>query len=399
LLLKKISTLIVIWPIFILLLFSECYSAGSPETARKIIVAGTGVLKDDDTAKAREDAISESLVAAVGIVIAEMMPIEMLVQNFEKLNEMMYTRKKRYINGYRVLTETEYNALYRVVVEATISRSRIKKDLSRMGFLIGRKKAPAILLLLAEQEFEDMLPRYWWGEDMPRGETVAEKAIGHSMEKLGFTIVPHKKIPEIKEKELIVSTPEPDNEAVTELGRAMKADFIIIGSAVSERASNTMGEDILSFKGTISARAIRVNTGEEVAAVFKTDVSLDTDELSGRRTAVTMAGESAGNDLGLQITKILESKKASEIKVVIQGEGYLSYFAKFRKSVMDIPQVSSVRIREMKSSEAIIFITCKCSSKTLAKALMFKTFDSFGINISEEDAQQLNITIVSKKSG
>jgi len=398
-LLKKISTIIVIWPIFILLLFSECYSAGSTETTRKIVVAGTGVLKDEDTAKAREDAISESLVAAVGTVITEIMPIEMLVQNFEKLNGMMYSRKKRYVDGYRVLTETEYNTLYRVIVEARISRSRIKKDLSRMGFLFGRKKAPSILFLLAEQEFEDTLPRYWWGADMPKGETVAEKAIGQSMKKLGFDIVSHEKLPKINGKELIASTPEPDNEVVTAFGRAMKADFVIVGSSVSEQASNTMGEDIRSFKGTVSARAVRVNTGQEVAVVFKTDVSLDTDELLGRENAVTMAGESVGNDFALQITKILENKKAFEIKVVIQGKGYLSYFAKFRKAVIDIPQVSSVRIQEMKSSEAIIFVTCKCNSKTLAKALMFKTFDSFGINISDDDAQQLNITIVSRKSG
>jgi hypothetical protein len=396
LLIKKIATTIAVWPIVLFFLFSECHSAAGPESARKIIVAGTGVLKDEDTAKAREDAISESLVAAVGIVITEIMPIEMLVQNFEKLNEMMYSRKERYTDGYRVLTETEYDSLYRVIVEARISRSRIKEDLSRMGFLLGRKNAPSILLLIAEQEFEDTLPRYWWGEDMPKGETVAEEAIGRSMKKRGFNIVPHKRLPDIKDKDLITSTPDPDNPTAAELGRRMNADFVIVGRAVSEQASNTMGEDIRSFKGVVSVRAVRANTGEELAAVVKTDVSLDTNELEGRRNAIIMAGESAGNDLALQITKKIENKKASEIKVIVQGSGYLSHFAKFRNAMNDIPQVSSVRIQEMKSSEAIIYVTCKCTLKSLAKALMFKTFNTFGINISEDDESQLLITIVPK---
>lgn len=254
---KKISTIIAIWLIFFLLLSSECPGTGNPESSKKIIVTGTGVLTGDDPTKAREDAISESLVAAVGIVIAEMMPIEMLVQNFKKLNEMMYSRKKQYVNGYRVLTETEYNNLYRVVVEVRISRSRIKKELSQMGFLIGRKEIPSILLLITEQEFEDTFPHYWWGTDMPMGKTAAEKALGLSMTKLGFEIISHEAVPEIKEEGLTLSTPEPDNETVVALGRMMQADFVIVGSAVSERASNTMGEDIRSFKGTVSARVVR----------------------------------------------------------------------------------------------------------------------------------------------
>lgn len=395
---KKIAAIMAVWPIVVFFLFSECRSVEGPESARKIIVAGTGVLKDEDTAKAREDAISESLVAAVGIVVTEIMPIEMLVQNFEKLNEMMYNQKKRYVDGYRVLTETEYNNLYRVIVEARISRSRIENDLSRMGFLLGRKNAPSILLLIAEQEFEDTLPRYWWGEDMPKGETVAEEAIGRSMKKLGFTIIPHERLPAIEDKERLASTPDPDNQTAAELGRSMQADFVIVGRAVSEQASNTMGEDIRSFKGVVSARAVRVNTGDELATVVKTDVSLDTNELEGRRNAIIVAGESAGNDLALQITKIIENKRANEIKVVIQGSGYLSHFAKFRKAMNDIPQVSGIRIQEMKSSEAIIYVTCKCTLKSLANALMFKTFNTFGINISEGDETQLTITIVPKQS-
>ena len=111
----------------------------------EIEASSSSLITEDDPAKARENAISESLVAAVGIVIAEMMPMEMLVQNFEQLNEMMSSRKNECVNGYRVLTETEYNNLSRVVVEVKISRARIKKELSQLGFLIGRKEIPSIV--------------------------------------------------------------------------------------------------------------------------------------------------------------------------------------------------------------------------------------------------------------
>jgi acetolactate synthase small subunit len=395
---KTVKITMAFCALFFLLLPNECPAAGESKTSIKIIVTGTGVITEDDPVKAREDAISESLVAAVGIVIAGMMPVEMLVQNFEKLNEIMYSRKQHYVNGYRVLTETEYNNLYRVIVEAKVSRSRIKKELAQIGFLIERKEMPSILMLIAEQEFEDTFPHYWWGTDMPKTETAAEKAIGLAMTKLGFEMVPHITIPELTEEGITLSTPEPDNEAAVALAKAMRADFVIVGSAVAELAPNTMGEDIRSFKGTVSARAVRADTGEEVAAAFRTDVSVDTDEIVGRNRAVTTAGALAGNDIALQITKALEKKKKSEIRILVQGKGYLSNFAKFRKTVRDIPEVMNIRIQEMKPSEAIVLVECNCDTQVFAKALMLKTFSSFGINISEVEAQQMTIRLVPEKN-
>ena len=58
----------------------------------------------------------------------------------------------------------------------------------------------------------------------------------------------------------------------------------------------------------------------------------------------------------------------------------------------------NIRIKEMRPSEAIVLVNCKCDAKALAKALMFKTFNSFGINISEDEAQQLTIRLIPEKS-
>lgn len=395
---KKICLPFMLCLLFLPPFATECPGADTPDLPKKIIVAGTGVAMADDPAKARENAISESLVAAIGIVMADMMPSDMLIQNFETLNEMMYTRKNNYVSGYRVLTELEYNRVYRVVVEAQISRSRISKELSQAGFLIGSREKPPVLFLIAEYEFEESVPHYWWGDDNPGEINTGEKAIGEAMNKLGFEITPHSIIPEINGEGLTLSTPEPDNETVLSIGRMMGAEFVIVGSAVAGHSSNTMGEKVRSFKGTVSARALRVDTGEEVAAAYRSDVSVDTDEIMGRKKALRMAGKSAGNDLALQLIKTLDENKASEVKIVVKGEGYLSNFAKFRNAIRQIPEVDNIRIQEMKPDEAILFVECRCGTEKITKALMSRTFNSFGINIVRIDKQQLAVRLVPEKA-
>ncbi|MBW2327575.1 MAG: hypothetical protein JRF45_14120, partial [Deltaproteobacteria bacterium] len=49
-----------------------------------------------------------------------------------------------------------------------------------------------------------------------------------------------------------------DHQAVS-LGLKVQADVVIIGTSVAERTPNIMGQNIRSFKGVVSARAIRTH--------------------------------------------------------------------------------------------------------------------------------------------
>ena len=110
---------------------------------------GTGIISGEDTAGARGRAISDGLVSAVEAVVSKILPLEVIVQNFEALNKILYVYKSEFIHGYKVLNETQYGNLYRVMVQATVSVDKVKQQLGNSGILPGDQKRVKILFLIA----------------------------------------------------------------------------------------------------------------------------------------------------------------------------------------------------------------------------------------------------------
>ncbi len=385
---------------FIVLLLSTPCTLLAKQQARSItvVVTGTGNIEKNDDASAREEAIAESLVTAVGLAMTEIMPLELLVSNFQTLNEIMYYKTDRFINGYRVLTETKYKNLYRVVVQAKISSFKIRKQLSNIGILLDKKKVPKLLLLIAQQNLEDTLPQYWWQNGVQPIENKAETIIKKLFQKKGFIVAKHKVVPQFSEDEINLDTPEPDDTTALALGSKFNADIIIIGRAFADQTQNTMGEELRSFKGTAFARAIDIKTGKEIGKTFQTDISVNADDIEGGHLAISRASTLAGEDLAIQLTAAFEKteKKFTKIKITVQGTNYLSNFVKFRKSLKNIQNVKGILTSEMKSDEATIIVNYIGDAKSLAQALMLKSFDKFGINISKVTEEYLKIELIHK---
>ncbi|MBU4209588.1 MAG: hypothetical protein KKD12_07970, partial [Proteobacteria bacterium] len=60
------------------------------DASKKIIeVIGTSTISGNDIAKARDQAIKNSLVSAVELAVADLLPIESMIQNFETLNKIL----------------------------------------------------------------------------------------------------------------------------------------------------------------------------------------------------------------------------------------------------------------------------------------------------------------------
>lgn len=384
----------------IFLFFIPCsLQAGQLPPSETLIVTGTGQIINDDDAGAREAAITESLVTAVGLVMAKIMPVDLLVSNFQTLNDTIYNTEQ-FINGYRVLTETKYKNRYRVIVEVRVSPHKIQKQLSAGGIIVDTQKAPKLLLLVAEQHLEDTVPSYWWQIDGQPFENKSEQVLEAELQKRGFIVVAHPGIPELPEEAGNLDTPEPDNDTALALAGKYNADLVIIGKASAIQTQNTMGEELRSFKGILDARALDSKTGEEIARTYRTNISLNADDIAGGLQAISIATALAGEDLSRQITEKIENaeKKITQIKISVKGTHYLGNFVKFRNALNSVPNVKNVLTREMKSDQSTIIVDYTGSTQALAQALMLKSFDTFGINISRLSENHLNIDLVNKTS-
>jgi len=384
--------------LFLLTLLPGTSPAKQPEQTRTLVVTGTGVIVKNDDASAREKAIEESLVAAVGLVFADQISLDLLIANFERLNGIIYKGKGSFISNYRVLTETKYKNLYRVVVQARVSIAKVNDQLSEMGILHGDKEMPRVLFLISEKSLEDILPRYWWQKGAHLLKTNAENTMAEIMQKKGFVIAAHTAAPRLPENEVTLDSPDPDNPTAMALGARYKADVVIIGNALAELNQNKMGESLLSFKGTLLARAIRAETGEEIGTTLQAGTAVGVDEISGGMEAISRASAIAAEDLSLQITTALDEKKKQSTKILIRvtGTDHLADFVRLRRAIDTIQGVRGILTSEMRSNETTIVVDYMGSARELAESLLLKSFQSFSINISEVTPEELMIELIPK---
>ena len=423
-----LSKQILLFVLFLLVMLPEGLQAEEQlhTTHSVVVVIGTGRIYADNVTVARNRAISNSLVSAIENVAKDFLPLESLVQNFQVINEILYSKTKKFVQGYKVLTEALSGNTYRVMVQATVSIDKVQQQLSIAGIMIGKKSMPRLLFFIAEQSTEANLPQYWWGEGMSAVKSAAENGMAAVMMEKGFLIIDYGELaqnfrnetlslrPELDHQEAVETLsiepelnhqkvnetlslgPELDIQEAVKLGVTLNADVVIVGESIAGKAPNIMGKHIKSFKGTVTAWAFRTDTGEEIASASQTAVSVNTYEVAGGRAALSEAGALAGKDLSLQILEEWRKKikKPVNIELVVEGTANFANFVQFRKTLNDMPGVNRVQLKEMRLDESVIFVDFQGNAKELADALMLKAFDSFGINIYEVSQKCLRIELI-----
>jgi hypothetical protein len=328
----------------------------------------------------------------------EILQVDSLVENFPQVNEVIYENTDAFVHDYKVLTETRSGKSYRVIVKATVAGKKIAKQLSRAGILRVKVTLPAVLFFISEQNLLEDFPRYWWGKQMDGFESTTEATMTNILRAQGFRIVAHGGI-EIRKMADWGSSDKPeltDEEAIN-FGTRLQADVVIVGTSIASPTPSVMGDDLKSFKGNLTARVLRTETGEKIANISRTAVTANVDESAGGKEALMMAGTLAGDKLAPQLATVWRklAEKPSQVEVMVEGTGNLANFVKFRRALTSISGVGGIRVKEIKPNETTLIVEYQGKAEDLASELMLQNFDNFGINIYEITQENLKIAIVS----
>ncbi len=365
--------------------------AQEKDNVRVVDVVGSGAIHGNDMASAKEQAISNALVSAVATVAAEIQSFQQQVGEFKLFNELLYNKTDRFIQGYKVLTEYLSGNNYRAIVQATVMKDRIKETLLRADLIVQEHVMPKILFLLAEKKIGDNKPVYWWGKDLVFVVPLSEEAMAQTMRDKGMTVINHGVIVEPLNYRTDISLQD-----AIDLSKHMTADVVIIGTATAEKTSNVMDGTVKTFKGSVSAKAYRTETGKEIAFAARTAVFASENDEMGGREALFNAGTLVGQEMILQLTSAWESEsdQQSLVEISVHGTRELANFIKFRKALGKIPGVKAIHIKVMKADESIISVDYEGTAQSLADELLLKTFESFGIDIYEVSPGRLGIELV-----
>lgn len=363
----------------------------------KQIALGKQSIVNANLSRAKKRAVDDALYASVERAILEMLSPPEITRNLDLIYDQILSDTQRYVDTFRVLGEVETERQYMVVVEAVINEASLEEVFIRTGILNRDKKNPSILILISEQSYNEVLSRYWWGNNPLPYTSVAEDAI----------------IDIFKKKEFILKGQGPDRpnlEALNisfdfvhdtmgalKLARELKADVLVMGRARAEKPTNRMGEE-RSYRADIDLELFLSETGEPMGAVKESAVAKSTVDEEGANQALAQAGILAAETLAAKISSFWSARQQTvqTIETQVKGTDYLSSFIMLRKVLGDMPGIQDIKTRELGSDRAVVDILFKGNAATLADLLMLKTFDSFSVEISEVTQASMVIRFITK---
>jgi hypothetical protein len=159
-----------------------------------------------------------------------------------------------------------------------------------------------------------------------------------------------------------------------------------------------MGEE-RSYPATVGLEMCAVETGEPMGSIDQSAVAKSGVEAEGPNQALVQAGNLAAEALTARISDFWSARQPTvhAIETRVEGTDYLSSFILLRKVLNDMPGIQDVKTKELGSDRAMVDIMFKGNAVTLADQLMLKTFDSFGIEISEVTPSSMVLRFVTQK--
>jgi hypothetical protein len=390
---------LVVFFLTLAVVISGTAEAQQTSETKTVVVVGSGPIYGGNVQAARQTAIKESLVTAVAQMTAEILQPDALMENFALINSTVYAQTDKYIQDYKVLTETTSDKSYRVMVQATVAAKKIAEELSKEGILRAQTILPSVLFLIAEQNVNEFLPQYWWANGMGNFQSVCEQAIDEIFLQKGFAVVDHRGV-RLQEMEGWAADAgfELTDRQAADLGAWLKADVVVLGTSRAAASANTMGYDKKSFVGTFTARVLRTETGEEMFSVSRTAVTASVDEVEGGKDALARVGTEAGEALAEQLAAEWQKLKSkpSQVEIMVEGTGKLANFVRFRKALSSISGVEGIRVKEIQPDKTTLMVDFRGQAKDLASDLMLKTFEDFGLDIYEVTENSLKIALVAR---
>ncbi len=164
----------------------------------------------------------------------------------------------------------------------------------------------------------------------------------------------------------------------------MKADIVVFGKAQSSEAINRMGEE-RTFNGTINLDGYNLETGEKVIVSQVQAVATSQMDFEGNADAIEKAAQLSATDLSQKLdaywNETLRKEHAFDLK--IEGNNFLPRFLALKQKLKQMPGMENLQPKEMGSNSAVMEVFYKGKPVQFADTIMLKTFESFGLEISE----------------
>jgi hypothetical protein len=382
--------------IFLLVLVSSfsIWAQDSKMVTAEGVAAIQGNARDIARDAAIEDAQKRAVEQAIGILIDS----ETQVENYQLISDKILSQTKGYIKRYNVIGESEDSGLLRVSINAEVSLGKLTDDLSGIGILLGQMHKPRTIVMIAEQNIGQEWYAWWWGYHGEQTDIgVVENTFMDVFTQKGFEFIDHA----TAAKELRVTSAYKVQDLTAAqaktLGSEVDAEVVITGKALAKLYGD-IGGGMKSVQADLSAKAIRTDTGQVIAAVTTHAAAVHITPETAGIEALRKAASSAADQMMEKILAVYAREAGSTRSVNITISGLTkSQFVKFKDVLRNqVRGIKDLHERSFNGDVAKISVDSKNSAQTLSDELLLRDFGSFAVEVVSSSANALELKVTPK---
>lgn len=327
---------------FSLDMFYSDRASGAEKT--DIISVGKGSIKNNNTADARKDAISDALRKGIEQYLVSYLGSQGMADNFTKLINDIAPVAGEDIENYQILAEDRSGDIYRILVSVKVNENLMGERLKKIG--IVRIETTSIKILFLVSEIASGKERSsWWSK--PEGNpalTTTELKLYNIFQKQGMETINRLSNPPALKYSEGMREPDISNDAAMQWGRLFSADLIIKGGC-STTSDNMVAVDLEAIKVEDGVSICRAGSEEKMNSAETLD--------DGFTKALDRAINNIAVQFGPQIINALGKIDGKSNKIVLTLNDVKNYeeFRMFKKYLEDeIGGIKSVVQSRIKGS-------------------------------------------------
>jgi len=348
------------------------------------IVTGTGIIINENVARARNKAISQAFLKAVEEYVIQRLKSQDMANSFQRLDEEILSKTKEEIQDYQIISEFSTDRYVRVLMKVRVNKAILERKLEKIELRDVDATQIDVLLLVSEKR-EGSSAIYWWGDPTNQTSlTQTELFLSQVFENKGFRVINRSFFPPEESYGESMLHLNLTNEAAAKWGRLLSAQVVIAGEAnlYSKPKASVFFKAIKVIDGTVLAQGYRERT------------------LSGNITddqsAIELAISSWANDMISYIIDAAQPTQEALNKIIITIKGFKDFrdflnFKEFLKT--NFPEIKSVLERRLEKGLVKLFVEVKGDPKGLAIKVLNHSKSPFSFEINELSEQGFTLVI------
>lgn len=370
--------------VFIIFLVFLCATTSLAQIAEEEIVAEGEAA--GSSLKSKDNALNRALRNAVEEAVGTLIDSETMVENFQLLNDNIYSEVKGYVSGYEIIADNEgRDGVYKVRVRAKVALGAIEKDVKALGILREKINYPRIVVLIDEYVDGVMQPR-----QIVAGEV--EKIFVENK----FPIVSQAQMEMIKEKDATLAYQDPSKAAA--LGRRFGAEVVIVGQATSDiiESSQPYGVPVFAYEARIEAKAVKADNAKILATASTSMTERGSGRVPTANKAISSAADEFSKSLLNEIAEAWRGEVYNEINIELICDNASLWKSKLLQNALNSGRdVRGVSERYFTNKVLVLDVRFFGSIDQLAGIL--EDLKEPQIRITGKTANRLDITFVDQE--